>query len=167
VYYNDSNDVRQNVEIKNFPCNTGKHVIDSVTSLFKINCFCSQIRTHSVSCCYVRKRKSTCLYVRTYLSTCDCLSVCLFICLSMYLSVYICTLIYYIDSSPSIMFPVLFVYLFIHHSADILLMHFKSNGFVRCLVVYIFIDYAFKKMVKLFKSTHDITIPGQDLAVVP
>jgi len=125
--------VRQNVGINNCPCNTGKRVIDSVTSLFKIYCIFSQIRTPSASCYYVGKENPpVCMYIRIYPPVTVCLSV--------YLSVYlpinvpiclsVCTLIYYIDSSPSFLFPVLFihVYLFIHYSADTLLMHFKSNG---------------------------------------
>jgi hypothetical protein len=87
----------------------------------------------------------------------------LFVC--MYVCMYV-NLLHRFISFPSV--PCfIYIYLFIHYSADTLLMHFKSNGFVRCLVVFTFIDDAFfQKLVKLFKSTNDITIPGQDLAVV-
>jgi len=81
-----------------------------------------------------RKRKSTGLHVRTYLSTCVCLSGYISICQCTCLSV--STLIYYIYTSPSFLFLVLFMHLFIYYSADTLLIHFKSNGFVRCLVVF-------------------------------
>lgn len=149
--------MRQNIEIKNCPCNTGKRVIDSVTSLFKIYFFCSQIRTYSASCFYVGKENPP---VSMYVCTYPPVTVCLFIYVSMYL--YVCMLIYYIDSSPSFLFPVLF--LFIHYSADNLLMHFKSNGFVRCLVVFTFIDYAFLKTGEIIqihsRHNHPRTIFG-------